>query len=44
MKEITSIEEIEAVSGGSNWGDIGYQFGRGIGWFYHNILIGTPWP
>lgn len=32
------------VSGGTtNWYDIGYSVGSGLGWFYTNVMIGRPW-
>lgn len=40
-----SIAEIANVHGGrSSWESIGYQVGKAFGWFYNNVMIGTPWP
>lgn len=44
MREL-SFSEMEEVHGGrSSWETIGYNVGRGIGWFYNNVMIGSPWP
>lgn len=42
------LSEIEAVNGGYwDWGDIagsiGYNVGSAAGWYYNNVLLGTPW-
>ena len=40
-----STSELDLVQGGlSSWESIGYGVGRAFGWYYNNVLIGTPWP
>ncbi|GAA0824182.1 hypothetical protein GCM10009111_34760 [Colwellia asteriadis] len=37
--------ELDLIQGGrSSWESIGYGVGRAFGWYYNNVLIGTPWP
>ena len=45
IRELTR-SEIDLVQGGgrSSWESIGYGVGRAWGWYYNNVLVGTPWP
>lgn len=44
LKELSVAETNDIQGGQSSWESIGYSVGKGLGWFYNNVMIGTPWP